>query len=132
MSEKVQVSIVGASGYAGGELLRLLLGHPYVEVKQVTSEQHQTKFVYSVHPNLRSHTTLKFSSINDLENCDLLFVSLPHGSAMEKMPEMMEKASKVIDLSADHRLDDPAAFEKWYNEKHANPDFLSKFVLWNS
>ena len=128
MSDKIQVSIVGASGYAGGELLRLLLGHPHVEVRQVTSEQHQTKFVYSVHPNLRGRTQLKFSSINDLENCDLLYVSLPHGSAMAKMPEMMEKANKVIDLSADHRLDDPAVFEKWYNEPHENPDFLNKFV----
>ncbi|MBN1517009.1 N-acetyl-gamma-glutamyl-phosphate reductase [Candidatus Sumerlaeota bacterium] len=128
MAEKIQASIIGASGYAGGELLRLLLDHPHVEVKQATSEQHQTKFVHAIHPNLRGRTQLKFVSAAQIEECDFLFVSLPHGSASSKMPELVKLAPKVIDLSADHRLRDVAAYEQWYGEPHPHPDINAQFV----
>lgn len=128
MSDRIQASIIGASGYAGGELLRLLLDHPHVEVKQVTSERHQTKFVHSVHPNLRGRTQLKFVSMAQIEPCDFLFVSLPHGSAGGKMPELVERAPKTIDLSADHRLEDLAQYEKWYGEPHPHPELNAEFV----
>jgi len=128
MAEKITASIVGASGYAGGELLRLLLDHPNAAVKQATSESNRTKFIHTVHPNLRGRTLMKFVGADEIESCDVLFVSLPHGTAMSRMPALMEKAKKVIDLSADFRLSDPDDYPRWYGEPHAHPDLLPKFV----
>lgn len=81
----MEVSIVGASGYAGGELLRLLLGHPGVRVRQATSEQYAGQPVYFVHPNLRGRTTLSFVRLADLEPCDVLFLALPHGLVVPRI-----------------------------------------------
>jgi N-acetyl-gamma-glutamyl-phosphate/LysW-gamma-L-alpha-aminoadipyl-6-phosphate reductase len=78
---KTTVSIIGGSGYGGGELLRLLLAHPCVEIKQVTSRSHLGEYVYQVHPNLRKRTQLKFSDPAVLEAVDLLFLAQPHGQA---------------------------------------------------
>ncbi len=125
---KVNVSIVGASGYTGGELLRLLLFHPNVEVKQVTSESYTGKFVHKIHPNLRKSTSLKFVSANELEACDLLFLCLPHNSSQNKIDEYKKLAPKIIDLSADFRLKDVNEYEKWYGHKHARPELLNEFV----
>lgn len=125
---KVRVSVVGASGYTGGELLRLLLFHPNVEVNQVTSESYTGKFVHKIHPNLRKSTTLKFVSVSELEPCDLLFLCLPHNSSQNKIDEFKKLAPKIIDLSADFRLKNTAEYEKWYGHKHARPDLLNEFV----
>ena len=122
------VSIVGGSGYGGGELLRLLLAHPCVDVKQVTSRSHLGEYVYQVHPNLRKRTQLKFSDPAILESVDILFLAQPHGQAQHHIEEYAKLAPKVIDLSADFRLRDAAFYKKWYGEKHASPDWLSKFV----
>jgi N-acetyl-gamma-glutamyl-phosphate/LysW-gamma-L-alpha-aminoadipyl-6-phosphate reductase len=122
------VSIVGGSGYGGGELLRLLLAHPCVDVKQVTSRSHLGEYVYQVHPNLRKRTQLKFSDPAILESVDILFLAQPHGQAQHHIEEYAKLAPKIIDLSADFRLRDAAFYEKWYGEKHASPDWLSKFV----
>src|SRR5690606_10718852 len=97
-------SIVGGSGYTGGELLRLLLGHPEVEVKQVTSRSLAGKFVTVAHPNMRGHTKLKFVTPDELEPCDVIFVCVPHGSAASQAKQLMSLAKVVIDLSADFRL----------------------------
>ena len=75
----VKVSIVGASGYTGGDLLRILLFHPEVEIQQATSERHAGKLVSTLHPNLRKICKLKFVPIDELEPCDVLFLGLPHG-----------------------------------------------------
>lgn len=122
------VSIIGGSGYAGGELVRLLLGHPHAELKQVTSERNAGKFVRSVHPNLRKRSDLKFSTIDDLEPVDVLFCALPHGVAMGQMGTLREKAPIIIDLSADFRLNNPDAYPKWYGHEHTLPELLGKFV----
>jgi [amino group carrier protein]-6-phospho-L-2-aminoadipate/5-phospho-L-glutamate reductase len=122
------VSILGGSGYGGGELLRLLLAHPCVEVKQVTSRSHLGEYVYQVHPNLRKRTQLKFSDPSALEPVDILFLAQPHGQAQQHIEEYAKLASKIIDLSADFRLRDTALYEKWYGEKHAAPAWLDKFV----
>lgn len=122
------VSIVGGSGYGGGEALRLLLDHPNVEVKQVTSRSHMGEFVYQVHPNLRKRTQLKFSDPSQLESVDVLFLAQPHGEAQRHMDHYTELATKVVDLAADFRLRDATAYEKWYGEKHVAPEWLSKFV----
>jgi len=125
---KTTVSIIGGSGYGGGELLRLLLGHPNVEVKQVTSRSHLGEYVYQVHPNLRRRTQLKFVDPAALEPVDILFLAQPHGQAQHHIEEYVKLAPKVIDLAADFRLRDAAFYEKWYGEKHAAPEWLSKFV----
>jgi N-acetyl-gamma-glutamyl-phosphate/LysW-gamma-L-alpha-aminoadipyl-6-phosphate reductase len=124
----VRVSIIGGSGYAGGEAVRLLLDHPEAELQQVTSERNAGKFVRALHPNLRKRTDLKFVSIDKLEPCDVLFVALPHGVSMGKMACLREKAPIIIDLSADFRLNDPAGYPTWYDHEHTDPGMLNDFV----
>ena len=124
----IRASIVGGSGYSGGELIRLLHFHPEVEVAQVTSERLAGKFVHHVHPNMRKVSRLKFSSIDELEPCDLLFLCLPHGSAVQKIEQMKALAPRIIDSSADFRLKDPALYETWYGKPHPAPHLLDEFV----
>lgn len=124
----LRVSIVGASGYTGGELLRLLLDHPNVTVQQVTSERSAGEFVHFTHPNLRGRSRLQFFSANDLEPCDLLFLGLPHGGAMERIDRFAALAERIVDLSADFRLRNPADYITWYGKPHASPAWLQKFV----
>ncbi len=124
----MNVSIVGASGYAGGELLRLLLSHPGVEVQQATSESHLGEYVYQQHPNLRKRTQLKFSSRQMLEPCDVLFLALPHGESQKGIEHYASLAPRIVDLAADFRLRSPALYKKYYQEEHAAPAWLDKFV----
>lgn len=123
-----RVSIVGASGYTGGELLRILIDHAQVEVLQATSRSHLGEYVYQVHPNLRKRTQLKFSDPDQLEPVDLLFLALPHGQAQQRIEQYAALAPRIVDLSADFRLRDPVLYQKWYGEPHAAPGWLSKFV----
>jgi N-acetyl-gamma-glutamyl-phosphate/LysW-gamma-L-alpha-aminoadipyl-6-phosphate reductase len=127
----MKISIVGASGYGGGELLRLLLQHPQVEVHQCTSERFAGKPVTRLHPNLRKRTPLKFCSIQDLEKTDLLFTALPHTRCMQKFEQFSSLADRIIDLSADFRLKDAAAYRRWYGIDHALPARLDEFVYGN-
>ena len=124
----VSVSIIGASGYTGGELLRLALAHPELEVKQVTSERLDGQFVHFTHANLRKRTQLKFVRSETVEKCDLLFLCLPHGSAMSKIDHFATLADRIVDLSADFRLRDAKGYDTWYGKPHANPAWLEKFV----
>jgi N-acetyl-gamma-glutamyl-phosphate/LysW-gamma-L-alpha-aminoadipyl-6-phosphate reductase len=124
----INVSIVGASGYTGGELLRLLLDHPQVAVQQVTSERSAGSFVHFTHPNLRGRTRLQFVSVHDLEPADLLFLCLPHGGAMGKIDHFAGLAERIVDLSADFRLRNPDDYVRWYGKPHANPAWLERFV----
>jgi N-acetyl-gamma-glutamyl-phosphate/LysW-gamma-L-alpha-aminoadipyl-6-phosphate reductase len=124
----MRVSIVGASGYTGGELLRILLFHPGVEIAQVTSESHTGEYIYQQHPNLRKRTQLKFASRETLEACDALFLALPHGQAQQHIDGYLALAPKVIDLSADFRLRDAALYRKWYGADHQAPHYLGQFV----
>src|SRR5574341_2483976 len=128
MSGKLRVSIVGASGYTGGELLRLLLLHPCVEVAQAISNSCAGEFVHSQHPNLRKRTQLQFTSRDSLKECDVLFLATPHGESQKQIDGWAHFAPKIIDLSADFRLRDAALYERWYGEKHASPEWLGKFV----
>lgn len=124
----IRVAIAGASGYTGGELIRLLLDHPEVEIAQATSERFAGKLVHRVHPNLRKITTLKFCALDELEQADVLFLALPHGRAMEEIDRFRALAPSLIDLSGDFRLDDAAAYRKWYGRDHARPELLGEFV----
>lgn len=122
------VSIVGGSGYTGGELIRLLLFHPHCTIQQITSERFAGKFVQSTHPNLRKSTRLKFCTVSELEPCDLLFLCLPHGQSMGRIDEFRQLAPKVIDLSADFRIRDTSLYERYYERAHERVDLLMSFV----
>ncbi len=124
----INVSVVGASGFAGGELLRLLLFHPNVKINQVTSERFVGKSIHKVHPNLRGLTDLKFTSIEELENCDVIFLCLPHAKTMSMIDIFISKAEKIIDLSGDFRLNDSESYKKWYGLDHQKPELLKEFV----
>lgn len=125
---KLTASIIGGSGYAGGELVRLLLMHPHIELTQVTSERLAGKFVKTTHPNLREVTNLKFIKVADLTPTDVLFLALPHGVSMEMLPTVRELAPVIIDLSSDFRLNNPGDYDTWYGHEHNDLDVLGKFV----
>ena len=124
----ISVSVIGASGYTGGELLRLALSHPQLDVRQVTSERLDGQYVHFTHPNLRGRAQLKFVRAEAVEKCDLLFLGLPHGSAMSRIDQLATLADRIVDLSADFRLRRAADYDTWYGKPHANPAWLDKFV----
>ncbi len=124
----LRVSIVGASGYVGGELLRLLLHHPEVHLVQASSGRNAGRYVYQVHPNLRGRTTLQFVHPDQIEPCDVLFLALPHGTAAQAIEHYSSLAPRLIDCSADFRLRDPAAYQRWYGSPHPAPQWLERFV----
>ena len=128
MKNRASVSIIGASGYTGGELLRLALGHPHLDVRQVTSERLDGQFVHFTHPNLRKRLQLKFVRADAVEKCDLLFLGLPHGSAMGRIEQLATLADRIVDLSADFRLRNAADYDTWYGKPHSNPEWLKKFI----
>lgn len=136
MTERVRVSIVGGSGYGGGELLRLLLGHPQVEIAQVTSESHTGEFVHSLHPNLRptgqrlsaGFQPIRFTAISELRPCDVLFLALPHGEAQRRIEQLAGLAGRIVDLSADFRVRDLDLYRRYYDEPHAAADWLARFA----
>jgi N-acetyl-gamma-glutamyl-phosphate/LysW-gamma-L-alpha-aminoadipyl-6-phosphate reductase len=129
---KVKVCILGGSGYTGGELLRILANHPYVEIAVVTSREYAGKPVHQVHFNLRGvYRNLKFSSI-DLgkisSSCEVVFSALPHGVSLEYVPKLLEVGLKVIDLSADFRLKNAELYKIWYGFQHPYQDLLNRAV----
>ncbi|ESP89613.1 N-acetyl-gamma-glutamyl-phosphate reductase [Candidatus Halobonum tyrrellensis] len=121
---RVTAGVVGGSGFTGGELLRLLAGHPEFEVVQATSRSYERKTVGHVHPNLRS-LDLRFTSPDDLESVDVLFTATPHGVSMERIDEFRDAAETVVDLSADFRLPEAAAYDEWY-DGHVAPEYLDE------
>lgn len=126
--ERLTVAIVGASGYAGGEFLRLALGHPHLEVVQVTSERHAKQPVSLVHPNLRGQTKLRFIPLDALEPVDILVSALPHGEFAGRLQAYADMADVLIDLSSDMRFTDPEAYERTYGHQHPAPNELASFV----
>ena len=126
----IKVGIVGATGYTGAELLRLLAGHEQAQVVAVTSRTEAGKPVADVFPWLRGSSSLSYSlpDAPELENCDLLFYATPNGTAMQQAPGLLEAGVKVVDLSADFRLKDAAAWSRWYKQQHACPELLPEAV----
>lgn len=117
----IDVAIIGASGYTGGELLRFLKDHKDVDIKAATSRQYEGVKVSKVHPHLRDYE-IKFKDIAPGNiDADLVFTATPHGASMKIVPELMERDIKVIDLSGDYRFDDISVYEKWYDLKHSAP-----------
>lgn len=116
----MKIGVIGASGYAGGELLRLLAGHPEFEVCCVTAHSNAGERITSVHPQLTSYADQKFSSFkaSDFESCELIFLALPHGESAAVIASLSPKA-KIVDLGADYRLEDSFKWEKYYGGIHA-------------
>ncbi|MFP4625440.1 MAG: N-acetyl-gamma-glutamyl-phosphate reductase [Natronomonas sp.] len=117
-------SVVGGSGFTGGEVLRLLDGHPGFEVVQATSRSYENKTIGSVHPNLRGMAH-RFSSPTELEPVDVLFACTPHGVSMERIDAFRDVADVVVDLSADFRLPTADLYDDWY-DGHSRPDLLEE------
>ncbi len=123
---KIQVGIVGGTGYTGVELLRLLIDHPHAEVKVITSRAEAGLPVADLYHSLRGFLTLTFSApdVQVLASCDVVFFATPHGVAQDMMPELISRGVRVIDLSADFRLQDAKLWSDWYDQAHACPDLL--------
>lgn len=131
MLSTARCSVVGGSGYGGGELLRLLLYHPFVKVVQVTSESSAGSYIHSVHPNLRPTAggqSLRFTSLGELQSCDVLFLALPHGEAGKRIGEFAAIGKYIVDLSADFRLRDPVEYARYYEQVHPAPAWLERFT----
>jgi N-acetyl-gamma-glutamyl-phosphate/LysW-gamma-L-alpha-aminoadipyl-6-phosphate reductase len=122
----VRAGVLGAAGYLGGELLRLLTGHPRVEVAHAVSTRFPGRRVDSVHPNLRGHTDLSFCTAEQLGACDVLFLATPHTTTMKLLPGL--DAPLLIDLSGDFRLRDAAVYERYYGTAHTAPELLGTFT----
>ncbi len=129
MAGTLRVGVIGASGYVGGELLRILANHPNVSITLATSKQHSGEPIHRVHPNLRSVLELEFVELNIgvlTSKCDFVFTAVPHGTAVKSVPQLLETGTKIIDMSADFRLKDPSAYEEWYKYKHLHPELLAR------
>lgn len=126
---KIDVAIIGASGYTGGELIRLLSRHDKVNISTVTSRKNDGEDVSKLHPNLEG-LDLKFSNpkTEDID-ADVVFSALPHGASMKLVPEYINNGSRVIDLSGDFRFKDIDTYEKWYGMKHEHPELKAVFGL---
>ncbi|MFJ6618291.1 N-acetyl-gamma-glutamyl-phosphate reductase [Kitasatospora sp. NPDC091335] len=124
----MRVAVVGAAGYIGGELLRLLLGHPGVELVGAVSSRFPGKRIDGVHPNLRSSTDLSFCAAEEVPDCDAVFLALPHRVAMTQVEQWTRRSKVVVDLTGDFRLDDTEVFRRYYGEEHRAPHLLGDFV----
>lgn len=124
------VGVVGGTGYTGVELLRLLVMHPQVELKCVTSRSESGIRVADMFPNLRGFTDICFTepAVDKLSECDVVFFATPNGTAMKMVPELVEKGVRVIDLAADFRLKDAAVWKQWYGMDHSCVDVLAEAV----
>lgn len=124
----MRAAVLGASGYVGGELARLLLEHPHTELVQVTSDHFAGQPLSLLHPNLYGITDLCFSKHDEIQSCDVLFLALPHGVAMQTIARWRDIAPLIIDLSADFRLFDAQSYQKYYTCLHPDETLLHTFV----
>ena len=131
MTRKLKIGIVGATGYTGVELLRLLARHPHAEVCTVTGRSAAGEKLSDFFPSLRgAYDGLRFQPPEEagLHRCDAVFFATPHGVAMREAPALLEQGVRVVDLSADFRLQDTAEWERWYGMPHTAPDILREAV----
>jgi len=129
--DRIRASVAGASGYAGGEVVRWLARHPRVELAHLTAFREQGRPVASVFPNLRGFAGQTLNGTGWLEmaqDSDVVFLALPHGAAIEAAPVLLEKGARVIDLGADFRLKDPATYARWYGSEHGAAHLLDDAV----
>ena len=126
----LKTGIVGGTGYTGVELLRLLAGHPVVELSVITSRTEAGRSVADLFPNLRGHLDIRFTEpdIGPLAGCDVVFFATPNGTAMTMVPQLIDAGVRVVDLAADFRLKRAAEWEEWYGMPHACPGYLEQAV----
>jgi N-acetyl-gamma-glutamyl-phosphate reductase len=143
----IKIGIIGGTGYTGVELLRLLAQHPQAKLSVITSRGEAGRKVADLFPNLRGYVDLAFTEPDDVQGrtnvaggrmpgatakalleCDVVFSATPNGVAMQHARELLKAGTKLIDLAADFRLKDPAAWEKWYGMPHACPELLAEAV----
>lgn len=126
----IKAAVLGATGYAGIELVRLLTTHPEVQIQVLGSKSFAGQKISDVYQNLRHILELECTEL-DLDavaKCDVAFTALPHGASKSVIPSLLDRGLKVIDLSGDYRYDDPAVYEEWYGEPHSSPELLAESV----
>ena len=132
MAEQLRIAVVGASGYTGGELLRLLSLHPKITISHiVASSKSEGLVVPSILPSLTKIIDAKFAPLNGpkiAQEIDLVFLALPHTQSLEPVAEFLSCQKMVIDLSADYRLQNPKTYEHWYQAVHPYPELLKQAV----
>jgi len=129
--DKLKVAVVGASGYAGCELIRILLRHPDVCISSVSRRLEGSEKISDIFPVFRGQLDLACENVDVTSICgvsDFIFLALPHKVSMAFVPAFLEAGKKVVDLSADYRLKDTAVYEKWYGIKHTSPELLDRAV----
>lgn len=127
----IKAGILGATGYAGIETVRLLASHPEVQIVRVVSQSFVGQKISDVYPNLRGICDLECCALDEDDiaaECDVVFTALPHGASKVVIPSLFNKGLKIIDLSGDFRYNDPAVYEQWYGEPHCAPDVLEQSV----
>ncbi len=127
----IDVAIVGATGYTGSELVRLLLPHPEVKIEMITSESRAGDKFYEVYPHFEGLTDLELQSMDDLDDADLdlVFLALPHGVSMEFIRDHRDPPYRIIDLSGDFRLTSAESYKQWYGQDHEAPDLIEEAAL---
>ncbi|MDO4997105.1 MAG: N-acetyl-gamma-glutamyl-phosphate reductase [Neisseria sp.] len=127
---RIKIGIVGATGYTGVELLRLLAQHPNAEVAAITSRSEAGIHITDYFPSLRGVYDLRFQTPDEanLSECDVVFFATPNGVAMQEAPALLAQGIRVIDLSADYRIQDVATWQQWYGMQHASPEWISRAV----
>ena len=126
----IKAAVLGATGYAGIELVRLLTSHPEVSVELLGSKSFSGQKINEIYPNL-SHVLEKECTEIDFDKvaeCDIAFTALPHGASKDVIPEIIKRGTRVIDLSGDFRYDDIKVYEKWYGQEHSSPELLEESV----
>ncbi|SFS54434.1 N-acetyl-gamma-glutamyl-phosphate reductase [Lutibacter maritimus] len=128
---KKKIGIIGATGYTGSELVRILTNHPDIEITMITSETRKGELFSDVHPFLQGIANQKLVSINDIDKyeLDLVFLALPHGVSMDFVKRFKDSSFKIIDLSGDFRLNSKEVYEKWYKLSHIFPEGIEKAVF---
>ncbi|MCL4498769.1 MAG: N-acetyl-gamma-glutamyl-phosphate reductase [Chloroflexi bacterium] len=126
----IKVGIIGASGYAGAELMRIVAGHPGAEIAFVTANQYMGSCVSDLYPNLTGIVELEYVEFEpeQVSGADIVFVGLPHGASMEIVPQLVSRNVKIIDLSGDFRLSDAEVYESWYGLRHIAPEIIGRAV----
>lgn len=127
----IKVGVLGATGYAGEELVRILSGHKDVKIQLLVSHSYVGQKMSDIYPHLKGVCDLMCEDLDAdkaARECDVVFTALPHGASKEVIPTLYEKGLKIIDLSGDFRYNDVKVYEQWYGEKHSNPELLEKSV----
>ncbi len=127
----IKVAVLGATGYSALELIKILLRHPSVEIAVATSRQEGSPHLASIHPSLAGRVDLRCADLGPIavaSRAECVFGCLPHGVTADVVPHLLSAGARVIDLSADYRLRDPAVFSDWYGEPHRDPARLADAV----